>query len=127
MLEYSMNPIPKKSSRAYGRSLRISPISSKIVCKAITGRNLDKGKRLLQGMLDETRSLDGKYYTNTTKQILDIVRSAEANAEFKGLDISRMIIHASAHEGFTFMRPRRLKIRRTKRKITNIQVVLLQK
>ena len=88
---------------------------------------MEKGKNLLQALIDQKRDLDGKYYTNTTKHILDIVKSAESNAEFKGLDINKMIIFASAHTGFTFMRPRRLKMRRTRRKITNIQVVLVQK
>jgi len=127
MTEYALNMNPKKSARAYGRALRISTKSSVVVCRAVSGKNLDKGKRLLQDLLDEKRSLEGKYYTNTSKGILDVVKSAESNAEFKGLDLSRLVIFASAHQGFTFMRPRRLKMRRTRRKMTNIQVVLQQK
>ena len=127
MTQYALNLNPKKSARAYGRALRISTKSSVMVCKAVSGKNLEKGKKLLQDMISEKRSLEGKYYTNASKGILDIIMSAEANAEFKGLDASRLVIFASAHRGFTFMRPRRLKIRRTRRKMTNIQVVLQQK
>ena len=127
MTNYALNLNPKKSARAYGRALRISTKSSTVVCRAVSGKNLVKGKRILQDLVDQKRSLEGKYYTNASKQILNVIKSAEANAEFKGLDLGRLVMFASAHKGFTFMRPRRLKIRRTKRKMTNIQVVLHQK
>ena len=122
-----MNLNPKKSARAYGRALRISTKGSVVVCKAVSGKNIVKGKKLLQDMIEEKRSLDGKYYTNATKHILYVIKSAESNAEFRGLDLNRLIIFASAHRGFTFMRPRRLKMRRTRRKMTNIQIDLQQK
>jgi len=127
MNRYALNLNPKKSARAYGRALRISTKSSTILCRAISGKNLTKGKGLLQDLIDQKRDLDGKYYTNSSREILNIVKSAEANAEFKGLDINRLVIFASAHKGFTFVRPRRLKMRRTRRKMTNIQIVLQQK
>jgi large subunit ribosomal protein L22 len=127
MRNYVLNLNPKKSARAYGRALRISTKSSVRVCRAISGNNLIKGKRLLQDLIDQKRSLDGKYYTNASMEILNIVKSAESNAEFRGLDTGRLVILASAHKGFTFIRPRRLKMRRTRRKMTNIQVVLHQK
>jgi large subunit ribosomal protein L22 len=127
MLKYSLNPNPKKSAKAYGRSLNISQKNAINVCRAISGTHIAKGKRLLEDMIDGKRSLKGKYYTSTAGRILDVVKAAEANAEFKGLDTSRLVIFASAHKGFTFIRPRRTKLKRTQRKIANIQVVLLQK
>ena len=127
MVGYALNLNPKKSAKAYGRALRISTKNSVIVCRAISGMNLVKGKKLLQDLIEGKRSLNGKYYTSTCREILNVVKSAESNAEFKGLDTNRLVIFASAHKGFTFMRPRRLKMRRTRRKMTNIQVVLVQK
>jgi large subunit ribosomal protein L22 len=127
MNRYSLNLNPKKSAKAYGRGLRISTKSSTILCRTISGKNLTKGKGLLQDLIDQKRDLDGKYYTNSSKEILNILKSAEANAEFRGLDVNRLVIFASAHKGFTFIRPRRLKMRRTRRKMTNIQIVLQQK
>jgi len=127
MNRYALNLNPKKSAKVYGRALRISTKSSTIVCRAISGKNLAKGKRLLRDLIEQKRDLEGKYYTNSSKGILNILRSAEANAESKGLDLNRLIIFASAHKGFTFIRPRRLKMRRTRRKMTNIQMVLQQK
>lgn len=127
MEKYALELNPRKSSKAYGRAMRISTKSSVIVCRKISGMNLQKGKKLLQELSEEKSAIGGKHYTNASKGILDIVKSAESNAEFKGLDTARMVIFASAHQGFTFIRPRRLKMRRTRRKMTNIQVVLQQK
>lgn len=127
MLKYSLESNPRKSAKAYGRALRISNKSSVRVCREINGMNLAKGKRLLGDLIKKRRSMEGKYYTNASREILNIINSAEANAEFKGLDSERLVIHASSHQGFTFMRPRKLKMRGTRRKITNIQVVLEQK
>jgi large subunit ribosomal protein L22 len=121
---YTYNPDEKKSARCLGRGLAISPSSTAIVCKALTGKRLDKGKTLLEDLLSQKRSLSGKYYTKTTAEILGILKSAEANAEAKGLDPEKLHIHASAHHGFTFYRPRGWKRRREKRKSTNLQVVL---
>jgi len=127
MNRYTLNLNPKKSAKAYGRALRISTKSSVAVCRAISRKNLEKAKKLLQDLIDKKRSVGGKYYTNASREILRLVKSAEANAESGGLDLNRLVIFASAHQGFTFMRPRRLKMRRTRRKMTNIQVVLQQK
>ena len=88
---------------------------------------MDKGKNLLEKLLSQKQDLDGKYYTNAASEILDLLKSAESNAEFKGLDLEKLIVYASAHKGFTFFRPRRFKMRRDKRKVTNIQIALVQK
>ncbi|MEM5812343.1 MAG: uL22 family ribosomal protein [Candidatus Aenigmatarchaeota archaeon] len=127
MERYAFNPNPKKSVRVYGRSLRLSEKNSAIVCRRITGMNLEKAKKLLEDMISGRRSIDGKYYTNISKEILSLLKSGESNAENKGLDTSRLYVHASAHKGFTFMRPRRLKMRGTKRKMANIQIVLMER
>ncbi len=123
-MTYAHDTDPKKSARAYGRGLSISSSSTAVLCRAVSGMRLERGKALLQDLLDQKRSLSGKYYTNTTRQVLNMVRSAESNAEIKGLDTEKLHIHASAHKGFTFYRPRGWKRRREKRKSTNLQVVL---
>ena len=124
MHKYAYDSDPKKSSRVYGRGLRISDKFSRIVCSRITVMNLDRGKRFLLGLLIQKESIGGKYYTNVTKELINLIGSAESNAEFKGLDPKRLFIHASAHQGFTFYRPRGWKRRREKRKTANIQLVL---
>ncbi len=127
MLRYAFNPRKEKSARVYGRSLRISGKSSQILCSRITGRSLLRGRRLLNDLVARRRSLNGKYYTNTAKEMLELLGSAQTNAEAKGLDPEKLSIHASAHKGFTFWRNRRFKMRRQKRKICNLQIVLMQR
>jgi ribosomal protein L22 len=127
MHKYAFNPDPKKSVRVYGRGLGISGRSSAVVCKKVKGMNLEKAKRLLENLLTEKQSLDGKHYTNVSKELLGLLKSGEANAENKGLDTSRLHVHASCHQGFRYMRPRRLKMRGTQKKMTHLQVVLMEK
>lgn len=126
MLKYALNLNPKKSAKAYGNGLSISPKDSKIICKKISRMNLRKGINFLEGLSDETLSIEGKHYTTAAATILDLVKSAEKNAEFKGLDTEKLIIMASAHQAFSFFRPRRSKMRRQKRKSAHVQVVLRQ-
>jgi len=127
MHKYALNPDPKSSVRVYGRNINVSLKTSQVLCRKITGMNLEKAKGVMEELISEKRSLDGRYYTKTSKEMLSLLKSAESNAEVKGLDTSRLNVQASSHTGFTFMRPRRLKMRRTRRKITNIQVLLVQK
>jgi large subunit ribosomal protein L22 len=125
---YAHNPREATSVKVYGRSLRVSTRNSIQVCRAVNGMNLQKGKAFLEAVLNEKRSIDGKhYYTNASKELLGLLKSGEGNAEAKGLDTDRMVIHASAHTGFRLFTPRRLKLRGRQRKVTNIQVVMEQR
>lgn len=124
IMNYARDSNPKKSAKAYGRDLRISTKSSVIVCNELSGRSLDKGKGFLINLLIQKQNIGGKYYTKTAKEIMETVNSAEHNAEFKGLDPGKLLIFASAHQGFRFWRPRNFKRRRERSKMTNIQIVL---
>ncbi|MBN1897093.1 MAG: hypothetical protein JW789_05250 [Candidatus Aenigmarchaeota archaeon] len=127
MLRYAFKPASKKSVKVYGRGINVSEKSGKILCKEMNGKNVVKAKAFLQRLLDRTQDLDGKYYTKTAGHLLDLIKSAESNAEFKGLDVEKMVVNASVHNGFKFMRPRRFKMRRQQKKIANVQVILQQK
>lgn len=127
MLRYAFNPKKEKSARAYGRYLRVSDRNSRVLCSRITGMSLTKGRRLLSDLAAQKRSLKGKYYTNTAKEIVELLGSAQANAEAKGLDPDKLLIHASAHRGFTFLRNRRFQKRGQSRKVCNLQIVLVQR
>ncbi len=126
MRKYAFNPAGK-SARVFGRGLRISQKSSVTVCRKVTGMRSDKAKQLLQNLVSQKQSLDGRFYTNTSKEILELISSAEKNADSKGLDTEKLYVHASAHKGFSFFRPRGWKRRREQRKVTNLQVVLVQR
>ena len=127
MLKYAFNPRKEKSARVYGRSIRISGKSSALLCSNITGKSLLRGRRLLNDLITQRRSIHRKYYTNAARQILDLLGSVQANAEAKGLDPEKLSSHASAHQGFTFWRNRRFKVRRQKRKVCSLQIVLMQR
>ena len=116
----------KKLGTAKSENARISLKSSKIVCKAIKSKRVSKAKAQLQGMADGKRSLDGKYYTNTVKKILEVVINAEANAKAKDMDADRLFVSMiKADKGRTYVRPRSRSGRRGERaKMTHLEVVL---
>ena len=127
MIRYSLNPLNRNNVKVYGRGLPISGKDSKIICSGISGKPLPKAKALLERLQAKQHSIDGKYYTKVTGEMLKLLKSAENNAESKGLEAERLIVSASAHKGFKFLRPRRFKMRRQQKKVTNIQLVLQQK
>lgn len=124
MWKYALNPKKEKSVKVFGRALRVSRKNSVAVCREISGKPLPKAKALVERLVNAEQNLDGKYYTNASKAILELLKSAENNAEFKGMEAERLIVNASVHQGFRFFRPRRFKLRRRMRKVTNIQLVL---
>ncbi len=127
MLKYSLNLKPEKSAKVYGSGLRISTKNSAIVCRSINGMQLQKAKKFLLRVLEEKSEINGRYYTKTTSTVLDMILSAEKNAEFKGLDTDRLFVHAAAQAGYRFYRPRRMKMRGQQRKVSNLQIVLEQR
>ena len=123
-MKYTRNPNPKKSVKVYGRNLRISTKSSVNVCRAMSNTSAAKAMKLLQNLASQRVSLDGKYYTKPVGELLDLLKLAENNAEAKGLDPEKMVVFASAHQGFTYQTPRRFKLARRTAKMTNLQIVL---
>ena len=124
MLKYVLNPDVRRSAKAYGKNLRISTKDSVIVCKAISKMKYQRGKELLESLINKKRDLMGKYYTKSTNEILTILENAGNNAEVKGLDLDKLSINASAHKAFKLTTPRRFKLRRKTAKNTNIQIIL---
>ena len=50
-------------------------------------------------------SFCGRYPVKPSEQILDVLQSAQSNAENKGLDVDRLrIIHAAAYQGIKLKR-----------------------
>ncbi len=127
MLKYAFNPSPKKSAKVYGRSLDISPKDAVEVCRAINRRHLSKGEGLLEGLVKGRKDINGKYYTKSARQILELLKSARSNAEFKGLEEDKLHIYASAHKGFSMSTGRRDQVRGQKRLYTHVQLVLVER
>ena len=102
MIKYATKVNDKKSAKVYGRGLPISTKDSAAICAQLTGMNLAKGRDFLVGMLSEKRTINHKFHTKAAFEMVKLLDSAASNAEFKGLDADRMIIRASAHEGYTY-------------------------
>ncbi len=115
---------PEKTAKASGREVRVSPKSAREICRTIKGMMLTKAKQYLKDVMTKkqavpfkrfkkkaghrhglTKAYAGKYPVKAAKYTLKILEGAEANAEYKGLDIDRLrIIHASAYPGMTVKR-----------------------
>jgi len=127
MLKYAFNANPKRSARVYGRSLDISPKDAIEVCRAINRSHLSRGEGLLEGLVTGKRDVNGKFYTKASKRILELLKSARSNAEFKGLEEDKLHIYASAHKGFSMSTGRRDQVRGQKRLYTHVQLVLVER
>jgi len=122
---YSITEIdPDKTVKASGRELRVSPKHAREVCKAIKGMKLDQAKEYLRQVIAKKKPVPfrrykkkmghrhgmekafaGRYPVKAAQKILKVLEGAEANAEYKGLDLERLrIIHASAYPGMKIRR-----------------------
>lgn len=110
---------PDRTAIASGRDLDISPKAAREICRELIGRYLDQAVAYLEGVRTKEEVVPyrrykkkvghkqgsrqwpvGRYPVKAAGEILKVLRNAENNAEFKGLDISRLrVIHACAHEG----------------------------
>lgn len=70
----------------------VSLKTSRELLRVIKGKRVDKMKKFLEGLLSQKRDIDGQHHTKTAKKVLDIVKSAEANAKNKTLNIERLFI-----------------------------------
>lgn len=105
------------TARAYGRDLPCSPKSGRNVARAIKGMPVSRAKAFLEEVVAiktpvpfkvRVRKIhhrkggmgSGKYPVQTAKCMLKVLESAEANAEYKGLDKDRLVItHSTAYQG----------------------------
>jgi len=122
IIEEMLNP--EKTAKASGRELKISHKASREVCKAIKGMMLTAAKQYLRDVAAKKKavpytrynkklphrhglikSFSGRYPVKASQKILDVLESAQSNAENKGLDVDRLrIIHAAAYQGIKLKR-----------------------
>ncbi len=116
--KYSIQGLdPDRTAIASGRDLRISPKAAREICHYIKGMRLDKAKDTLQEVVELKRPVPyrrhkkkvahrkgvegfdaGRFPQKAAGEILKLLDSVEANAEFKGLYTDRLkIIHIAAH------------------------------
>ncbi len=110
---------PTLQVRASLREVDVSPKAAREVCEAIKGLNLDKARALLQDVISFKKAIPyrrykkkvphrrqlnsfyaGRFPVKAAKLVLKLLDNLEANADFKGLDVTRLkIIHAAAYPG----------------------------
>ncbi len=114
---YSTVADPATTAQAYGRDLPCSPKSGRNVARAIKGMPVVRAKQFLEDVKELKTAVpfrvrvrkihhrkggmgSGKYPVQTVKCMLKVLESAEANAEYKGLDKDRLVITpATAYQG----------------------------
>ncbi len=91
-------------------------------------RNFLKAKKLLEEILAEKRSVNGKYYTNAAKALLRLFKSLEANAKFRGFETENLWIKSlSVNKGPSIYRRRRKHAFGSKLKTAHIKLVVEKK
>jgi large subunit ribosomal protein L22 len=108
-----------KAAKAMGYEMDISFKHAVEICRAIKGRKIQDAIRYLEDVVAMKKvvpfkkykkkvahksSLEkwyaGRYPQKAAKHILKILKNLEANAEYKGLEVERLIIvHAQAKKG----------------------------
>ena len=140
MKGYTFQAYKKENmARAQGMALPISTKQSVEICNFIKNKNVAKVKQLLQGVIDKKVAVPfnrynwdlghktgigpGRFPEKASKHFIQMIESAEANAQFKGLNTSNLIIvHASAHlagKAWHYGRQSRRKMKRT-----NLEIVV---
>lgn len=129
-------------ARVYGVALPVSFKQCVEICSFLEKRSVNSTKKLLQDVIDKKTAIPfrryhhdlghktklgpARYPESASKQILKLIESVEANAQFKGLNTSNLVVvHASAHKAgkaWHFGRKQRRKMKRT-----NIEIVVEEK
>jgi len=113
-------------ARVQGTALPISTKQSVEICNFIKNKNVAKAKQLLLGVIDKTGIGPGRYPEKASEHFIQMIESVEANAQFKGLNTSNLVIvHASAHlagKSWHYGRKSRRKMKRT-----NLEIVVEEK
>ena len=126
-------------ARAIGMALPISFKQSVEICNFIENKNVNDAKKMLQSVAEKKSAIPfkrynwdlghktkigpGRYPEKASKQFIKLIEGVEANAQFKGLNTSNLVIlHASAHKAGKSWHFGRQSRRRMKR--TNVEIVV---
>lgn len=136
----------KRSAKAFLWEANISPKKSMEICRELRGKNIQDAKKLLEDIIAMKKPIPykrykrdvphrkgkgimaGRYPVKPASEILKLIKGAESNARYKGLDIDALIImHCSAHRGRILKgRMPRARGRSTdwNEQTTNVQIIL---
>lgn len=129
-------------ARAMGLSLAISRKQSIEICNFIRRKEVTKVKDILSQVIEKKVAIPykrfnkdvghkkkigaGRYPIKSSREILKLIESVESNAQFKGLNTSKLVItHISVNQSSKAQHYGRKSRRRMKR--ANIEVVVSEK
>jgi len=108
MAGYTQQADPDKTAKAIGKEMPISPKDSREVCRLLRGRKASQAVRMLEEVIEAKRPVPfaryntgvahkpgvgpGRYPRKSAEAILGVIKSAQHNAEYKGLDADGMRI-----------------------------------
>ncbi len=138
----SKKKINQNEAKAVGKDLSISTKMSVEVCNFIRNKNINKAKKILNDVIDKKSALPvkrynkdlahkkkigpGRYPLNVCKEVLKLLDQVEANAQFKGLSTSDLVIsHIKADKAATPFHHGRQRRRKMKR--THLEIIVLEK
>lgn len=119
-LNYSLTPAVR-SSRAMGMELHISPKATREICRSLRGMRAKNAQAFLEDVIAMKRAVPfrryrrnvahrhglvgadaGRYPQKSAKAMLEVLKNAMANAEYKGLESENLkIYHVGALKGRT--------------------------
>ena len=131
----------ENEAKAVGVSIPVSYKQSYEVAKFIRGKNVQLAKKMLQDVVDMKRPVPmtrfnrdtghkhgmaaGRFTINTCTFILKLLKSAESNAQFKGLSTANLIVrHIAAQKGPTSFRYGRHRRRQAKR--AHVEIIVAE-
>ena len=129
-------------ARAMGVALPISFKQSVEICNFIKNRKVGMAKKMLQEVVEKKRAVPfkrfdfdlghkkkigpGRYPESASREFIRLIDSAEANAQFKGLNTSNLVIsHVCAHKASKAWHYGRKSRRKMKR--TNVEIYVEEK
>jgi ribosomal protein L22 len=115
--------VGKFEAAASGLNMQLSTKTSKLLCKKISGKSSAEAVAFLEGLVNKKIKINRKYHSKVAEGILEILRSAIANATYKGLTEPLHVKLAIAEKGWTRRRRRRVGLG-SKIKATNIKIIL---
>lgn len=96
-----------KTATASRPIARVSLKDSVKIFKNIRNKPVKKAKTFLDNLINKKSNIDGKYYTNASKEIMSLLEEVESNAELRGLDTEKLFIkEAIASKSLSYMLPK---------------------
>ncbi|MDP2750393.1 MAG: 50S ribosomal protein L22 [Nanoarchaeota archaeon] len=132
----------EKMAVAVGQSLPVSTKHCIEICSLIRGKRLDRAKKLMEDAINMKTPIPfkqfnknvghrkgnfsaGRFPEKACSEVLTILKSVEANAQFKGLNTNSLVVcHVCANLGSRPWHAGRKRRRRTKR--TNFEVMVME-